>query len=358
MTAIAPEASTDEAEQPIRLSSVLRGGFKLIAVFVRWHPWSFGLAVAGAALFVSAILASALVVGRITDLVIIPVLDGGEPVENKAVLAAAAVLGVALWKAAGITLRRTAAGYLQYATRADARRKLIDHQMRLELSWYDRRSTGDLLSVSEVDTQQSTFVLAPLPYATGAALLLVGTIVMVAVSDLLLGLITLAGLSLIVVIDVRGAFRMFSAFEEVQVERGYVGEIAHESFDGALTVKALGREDEETARFRRSSDRLRDKLISVNTTFATYRSVVESLPAAITVVVLVLGATKVASGDVTAGGLVSIAYLITLMAFPLQLLGFVSKSASADDDKPGPARAVGRLQHDQRSWTVFELNSE
>lgn len=313
---------SDDAAAPT-LGEVFTGGIRLIRQFVRWHPWSFALAVLGAALFVSAIVASAVVVGRITDDVIIPVLDGGEPIGSKVILAVVAVMAVALWKAAGITLRRTAASALQFRTRADAREKLIEHQLRLQLAWYDRRSTGDLLSVSEVDTQTGTFVLAPLPYATGASLLLFGTIVLVVATHWVLGAIAVVGLAILVTIDIRGAFSLFTDFEEAQHERGAVSEIAHESIDGALTVKALGREAEEVERFRRASTTLQGRLVDIGVRFANFRAIVESLPAVINIVILVVGAALVVDGSMTAGQLVSVAYLITLMAFPLQLIGFV-----------------------------------
>jgi ABC-type multidrug transport system fused ATPase/permease subunit len=318
----------------LTLASVLSGGVRLIARFVRGHPWSFALAVAGAALFVAAIVASAIVIGLVTDRLIIPVLDEGESIDGRLQVAVAAVLGVAIWKALGITLRRTAAGWLQYKTRSDVREKLVDHQLKLELAWHDQRSTGDLLSVSEMDTLQGTFVLAPLPYATGAAFLLVGTLVVITVIDPFLGAIALAGLLVLLAIDIRGAFRTFTSFEEAQRQRGVVGQIAHESFDGALTVKALGREAEETQRFEEAANSLRDKLIEVMSIWAGYRAVVESLPAAIIVVSLAVGVMRVQDGAVTAGALVTVAYLLTLIAFPLQLLGFV----------------IWEMAHSQAAW--------
>ncbi len=129
------------------LGGVLRGGLALTWGFVRRRPWSFVLAVTGAIMFVSAIVASAVVVGRITDSLIIPVLQDGEGTEGRLWQALGLIVGVAVWKSVGITLRRSAAGWLQFGTRADARKRLIDHQLRLDLAWHDRRSTGDLLSV-------------------------------------------------------------------------------------------------------------------------------------------------------------------------------------------------------------------
>ncbi|MGI9642746.1 MAG: ABC transporter transmembrane domain-containing protein, partial [Acidimicrobiia bacterium] len=305
------------------LKGVLGGGLKLTWSFVKRRPWSFAIAVLGAILFVSAIVASAVVVGRVTDQLIIPVLQDGESTEGRLWPAMALIAGVALWKAIGITLRRSAAGWLQFGTRADARKRLIDHQMRLDLAWHDRRSTGDLLSVSEVDTNQGTFVLAPFPYATGSVFLLIGTIVLVSFSDIVLGGVICVGLIVILIIDVHGAFRTFEPFVEVQHQRGEVSEIAHESVDGALTVKALGREDDETERFGEAADNLRDKLIHVNSMWVGYRAVVESLPSAITILLIIFGVYRLAVGAVSAGDLVTVAYLLSLMTMPISLLGFV-----------------------------------
>jgi ATP-binding cassette subfamily B protein len=292
---------TLNGSEPPPLRGVLGGGLGLTWGFVKQRPWSFAIALFGAILFVSSIVASAVVVGAVTDSLIIPVLQDGESTEGKLWQALALIAAVALWKSFAITIRRSAAGWLQYGTRADARKRLIHHQMNLDLAWHDRRSTGDLLSVSEVDTNQGTFVLAPFPYATGSLLLLVGTVVLVSLSDLFLGAVILIGLAAIVAIDIHGAFRTFQPFVEVQHARGRVAEIAHESVDGSLTIKAFGRGADETKRFTEASDDLRDTLISVNTLWMAYRAAVESLPSALTIVVVLVGSIRLADGAVSAG---------------------------------------------------------
>jgi ABC-type multidrug transport system fused ATPase/permease subunit len=320
----APPSSTSAgASRPPSLKEILGGGLKLTFRFVKRRPWSFTLAVLGAFLFVSAIVASAVVAGRITDSLIIPVLEDGESTVGRLWPAIVMIAVVAVWKSIGITLRRSAAGWLQYGTRADARKRLVEHQMFLDLAWHDGRSTGDLLSVSEVDTNQGTFVLAPFPYATGSFFLLIGTVVLVAASDIYLGGLVLVGIVSMLAIDINGAFRTYQPFVDVQEERGRVSGIAHESIDGALTIKALGRRREETARFAEASDSLRDELIHVNSMWVGYRAVVESIPTIITLAILVVGSFRLASGAVSAGDLVTVAYLLSLLTMPVSLLGFV-----------------------------------
>lgn len=307
--------------QPIKL--VLRDGFALVGRFIRARPGAFALAVTGALIYASAIVASALVVGRITDDLIIPVLGGEVPLGTLWLGGVLLIAAVAAYKAAGITLRRTFAGWFQARTQADLRYRLIDHQMRLRLSWLSRQSTGDLLAVSETDGRQSTFILGILPNGSGALLLLVGSVAVITWLDPLLGLATLVGLAGIIALDLRGSWATFGAFQRVQASRGEVSGIAHESFDGALTVKALGREDYETERMREASDRLRDDIIAVNRLWAFYAAFIESFPAVWIVLTLALGALRLQEGVITPGDLVTVTYLLSLLAIPMRLMGWV-----------------------------------
>lgn len=274
-------------------------------------------------MFASAIILSAFVVGRITDRLIIPVLDGGEPIQNRVWPAVAAILGVALWKATGIVMRRFGASWLQQNTQADVRMRLIRHQLDLKLGWISRRSTGDLLAVTDSDASQAIWILGPLPYGTGVSLLLVGTVVLIFALDPWLGLLTLVSAAAIVAVEVAGSWATFAQFEKIQELRSEVSDVAHESFDGALTVKALGREDFETERFRRSSETLRDRLVQVGKRFAFYRMIADSIPLVATVLLLVAGTARIIAGALTPGDMVSVAYLFSLSAVPVRLVGYV-----------------------------------
>jgi ABC-type multidrug transport system fused ATPase/permease subunit len=302
---------------------MLREGGAIAIRFARARTGSFVLAVLGAALFAAAIVASAVVIGKVTDELIVPVLDGGASYEDLLWPALWAVIGVAFWKASAVILRRAAASFLQFRVQADARHDLIEHLLKLELAWYHRQSTGTLLAVSDTDVRQGTFILAPLPYGIGSSFLLVGTVVLVLLMDVWLALIAFLCLGGIVALNMNGAWRMFGAFREVQNLRGEVSGIAHESFDGALTIKALGRIDLEADRFQESSERLRDKLIGVLEMMATYRVGVEGLLSAITVVMVIAGAIRINSGSVTPGDIVTIAYLLSLLFIPIRIIGFV-----------------------------------
>ncbi|MFP5309246.1 MAG: ABC transporter ATP-binding protein [Actinomycetes bacterium] len=309
--------------------AVAGAGARLIASFVRGQPLVYGLAAAGAIAFTAGIVAASVVVGRVTDDLLVPVLTDGEPVGSRLRDAVLLVMGVAVWKAAGIVLRRSAAGWLQSGAQRDLQRRVVARLFDLPMSWYGRRGTGDLLSVADNDARRATDVLAPLPFATGVVFLLGMSVALLTVTDPWLGLAGLLLLATVVAVDLRGSWRMFAAMQVEQALRGRVGEVAHESFDGAVTVKALGREAEETDRFADAVDDLARQYVRVGETWSFYRAVTEGLPAVGTVLVLLLGVVRLDAGTITTGELVRVTYLLSLLAVPVRLIGYLLWDAAS-----------------------------
>src|SRR5690606_9109343 len=311
------------ATAPVSARAVVSEGLRLVGGFARGRPLPFSLAVLGAALFAGAIIAASQVIGWATDRLILPVLGAGEPLEGRLLPVVGAILGVAVWKAAAIILRRNAAGFLQFKTQQDVREQLIEHQLELELSWFGRQSMGDLLAIADNDARQATGVLAPFPYASGVSLLIVGTIVLLFLIDPWLGLTGLIGLTIVTFIEVKAAVTVYPAWEGIQAQVGEVSGVAHESFDGAVTVKALGREEYEIERLSAASEDLANQIAAVNVQWETYRVLITSMMPAISLTLLVVGAFRVDVGAVTPGDVVSGLYLLGLLAFPVQLIAFV-----------------------------------
>jgi ABC-type multidrug transport system fused ATPase/permease subunit len=302
-------------------AAVLRIGARVVLGYVRARPRSFTVALLGSILFSGAVVSSSLVLGWVTDELIVPVLNEGAA-PDRVGLAAGLIIGIGAAKAIGITLRRAAAAAMQYGTKNDLRERLIDHQLQLSMRWYSSRPTGDLLSVAEADTTQATYVLAPLAYGVGAAGLLVGSAVIITVTDIWMGIAAVVWLIASMAVNIRGSWRMADLGQVVQRLRGVVASTAHESFDGALTVKALGREEHETTRLRADAERLRDQLIRLGVLRATYNVAHEVLPGVITVIIVVLGASRIGAGAMTAGELVRVTFLLSLVLWPSRLIGF------------------------------------
>jgi ABC-type multidrug transport system fused ATPase/permease subunit len=283
----------------------------------------FALAVLGSTVYGGMTVASAYVIGEVTDRVLLPSFESGVTTAGALTLAAVAIVAVAVLKILGILGRRLFAGIMSYRLQADYRRRVTRQYLRLPLSWHQRHPTGQLLSNANSDVEAAWFFVAPLPFAVGALVMIAITAVALVVTDPLLAVVGLIVFPLVFGANVVYSQVMSPRMQRAQQLRAEVSEIAHESFDAALVVKTLGREASETERFGSRAEELRDGLVAVGRVRGLFDPLMEALPSLGTLAVLLIGASRVADGAADAGDLVSVAYLFTLLALPIRAIGWV-----------------------------------
>src|SRR5206468_11097720 len=287
------------------------------------QPGMFTWAVLASSVYGAMTVASAWVIGEITDRVLLPSFDDGVTSAAALSLAAAAIIGVALLKIVGIIGRRLFAGVMSYRLMADLRRQVTGQYLRLPLSWHAAHPTGQLLSNATSDVESAWFFVSPLPFACGALVMIAITVTVLVLTDPLLAVVGLVVFPLVFVLNALYSQVMSPRMARAQQLRAEVSEIAHESFDAGLVVKTLGRESEETARFELRARELRDGLVAVGRVRGLFDPLMEALPNLGTLAVLLVGAGRVADGVTEPGALVSIAYLFTLLALPIRAIGWV-----------------------------------
>ena len=298
-------------------------GRYLIARQLRRAPKEFTLGGVGSLLYAAMTIVSALVIGWITDSVLLPAVDAGEVGIATLAGAAAAVIGVSLARAIGIAGRRMGAYFaqhrLQYRDRVDVTTKYLE----LPIEWHRRHSTGQLLANANEDVEAASVVAGPLPMAFGVVVMLVVTAIMLITTDPFLALIGFTVLPALMIVNYAYQKRMRAVAAKAQRLRAEVADIAHESFDAALVVKTLGREDAEVGRFGERSDALRDRMVEVGRLRAAFDPLIEALPSIGILAVLAVGAWRVDQGVLTAGSLITFAYLFRLVALPMRVFGWL-----------------------------------
>ena len=304
-------------------TDVLLRGFRVVGVGIREQWRIFAVAVTGSAVYGAMTVASAFVMGRVAGEVIVPAFQQGRTTAGALAAAAATILGVAVLKVLGIIARRIGAGVVQYRLQAAYRRRVVRQYLRLPLSWHQRHPTGTLLSNANADVESTWYVMAPLPFACGTLLMLAITGVALVLTDPVLAVVGFVVFPVIFAVNFAYSRRMAPRMTRAQQLRAEVSEVAHESFDGALVVKTLGREDEETDRFRRRSEELRDAMVSVGRVRGLFDPMMEAVPTLGTLAVLLVGTARLRSGATTVEDLVSVAYLFTVLAMPIRAIGWV-----------------------------------
>ncbi|MEY9892257.1 ATP-binding cassette subfamily B protein [Catenulispora sp. MAP12-49] len=316
--------STESLQTAARTKdSILKRGFGLLGVAIRTEPRVFAAAVTGSAVYGIMTVGAAWAVGWATDHAVLPAFAAGKVPAGATLTAGLLILGVALAKVMGIIGRRLLAGVMQFRLQSRYRRAVSERYLQLPLSWHRRHPTGQLLSNAGSDVDMTWQFIAPLPMSLGVLIMMVAALVSMVLTDPVLAIIGFLLFPAIIVLNTvyqRYAAPRLAAAQEM---RAGVAEIAHESFDGGLVVKTLGREDEETVRFAAAADRLRDANISAGRARAFFDPALEAVPNLGVLVALLVGTSRVASGAIQAGQVVQVAYLITLLAFPLRAIGWV-----------------------------------
>ena len=300
-----------------------RQGFAALWVAIKREPWIFTLSTVGSLLFGALTVADAWVLGWSTDHVLLPAYDQGHIGSGLLVAVLALFLGVALLRAVGIVARRLGAGIMQYRMQAHSRRAVTRQYLSLPMEWHQRHPTGELLSNANSDVEAAWGPIAPLPMAVGTVAMMVIAVIQMFIADVVLAVVGLLVFPAVVVANLayqRLASPLMTRAQELRAE---VSEIAHESFDGAMVVKTLGREGEETDRFAAKARELRDINIRAGRIRAAFDPTLAALPNLGVLVVLAVGVSRVLSGATVAGDVVTVAYLLTIVSFPIRSIGWL-----------------------------------
>ncbi len=314
---------TRDRPSSVTRASTIRDGFAVLGVAIRREPWIFTLSTLGSLLFGALTVADAWVLGWSTDNVVLPAFRTGEYGWNGLLAVLALFLGVAILRAVGIVARRLGAGIMQYRMQAHYRRDVTRQYLRLPMEWHQRHPTGQLLSNANADVEAAWAPIAPLPMAVGTMAMMVIAVIQMLFTDLVMALVGLLVFPLVILANIAFQRLQSPLMTQAQALRAEVSEVAHESFDGAMVVKTLGREEEETARFARKAHQLRDTNVRAGRVRAVFDPALEALPNLGVLAVLAVGVQRVLGGEADAGDVVTIGYLLTIVAFPIRSLGWL-----------------------------------
>jgi ABC-type multidrug transport system fused ATPase/permease subunit len=328
---------------------VTRRGFAVLRVAIAEEPRVFAISVLCSVLYGAMTVADGWALGWATDHLIRPAFERGDTTAGALLTIVGLFVGIAVLRAIGVVGRRVGAGVMQYRLQATYRRRVTRQYLKLPLEWHHRNPTGQLLSNANADVESTWFPIAPLPMAVGVLAMLAFATAAMFAADWLLALVGCAVFPLVFLSNVLFQRYLQPLATRAQELRADVSEVAHESFDGALVVKTLGREAAETERFTVPANRLRDANIAVFRARGLFDPVIEGLPRLGVLAVLLAGVARVRSGAADPGDVVQVAFLFTLIGFPIRALGWVlgelPRSVVGWDRVQRVLRATGGMEY-------------
>ena len=297
-------------------------GMRLVGSYVRLHPRPFLVSLTGAVLFAVSSVALTTALGNATDDVLRPAFRGG--VEASRIwLAVLALMVFGCLRALGIMVRRYFSGVAGERVMASLRTRVSDRYRDLALQYHRETPTGELLAHVEADVKAAVDVFWPVPFASGVLVMIVIAMVALIVADPFLPLVGAVLFLSLAAANRTFAKRMEGPARRAQEKIGEVSAVAHESIDGALVVKTLGREHAETDRLMVKANELRGERVTAGFIRATFDAALDSLPTLATTLLLAVGSWRVGVGAITPGELLGFIALFGLLSWPMRFVGWI-----------------------------------
>ncbi|WYW20985.1 ABC transporter ATP-binding protein [Amycolatopsis coloradensis] len=198
------------------------------------------------------------------------------------------------------------------------------HLQRLGLDFYERELSGKIMTRMTTDVDAlSTFLQTGVAQAVVSALTLAGIAAALMITDIGLAAYALAVLPILIVATVIFRRASSKAYTEARERVSVVNADMQENVNGLRVAQAYTREERTAEKFASRSDEYRRSRLRAQRYVATYFPFAAMLSGLAEVVVLIVGANRVAAGTLSAGVLV--AFLLYLGQFfsPIQQLSSV-----------------------------------
>ncbi|WP_374007866.1 ABC transporter ATP-binding protein [Leifsonia sp. LS-T14] len=332
--------STDDAGPRARFSQLLP--------YLLEHKRVLAVVVVLSILGAAASLAQPLLVGQVINVV-----GKGQPLGGLVwALVALVVVSGLISGYQHYLLQRTGEGVV-----LSSRRKLVGRLLRLPISEFDTRRTGDLVSRVGSDTTLLRAVLTQgLVEAIGGALTFVGALIaMLIIDPVLLGLTVLVvAISVVTVVLLSGRIRVAS--QKAQNKVGDLAAAVERAISSVRTIRAANATEREIAAVDADATGAWRMGIQVAKISALVVPVAGIAMQVSFLVVLGVGGFRVASGAITVASLVTFILFLFMMILPLgQAFGAIAAVNSA-------LGALGRIQEildlpteDQRDREIAPL---
>jgi ATP-binding cassette subfamily B protein len=276
-------------------------------------------------LFAATAMGSGVAIPWLTGQAIGAITDG----DRSQLILFAALVAVAGIARLGLSVgRRLVAGRVSLAVEYDLRATLYGHLQELEMGFFDRQQTGQLMSRVTVDLQAVRFFL-------GYGLIFIGqsffTLALAAVAmfviDPVLALIALAPVPFVIVVAFRYGRRSRPAMQEVQQRIAELTAAAEENVSGVRVVKAFAREELQLERFRHQTGRVFEQAMYTTRLQARYAPLIGFLPYLGLAAILLFGGRAAIDGSIDIAVFTAFYGYVLMLTGPMRTLGYMLGAA-------------------------------
>ena len=207
----------------------------------------------------------------------------------------------------------------------DLKNEIYYQYQNLDLSFYKKSNTGDLMNRISEDVSHVRMYLGPgIMYSINLVVLFTLVVYqMIAISPVLTAfvLIPLPIMSFLIY-KVSAKMNFFS--KKVQEEQSLLSTIAQESFTGIRVIKAYGQQKATERKFDQSSDEYKTKSMRLVLVNALFIPTILFLIGVSTILSIYLGGKMSFNNEISLGGIVAFIFFVNNLTWPFASIGWVT----------------------------------
>jgi len=267
-------------------------------------------------------LAAMLMVPRLVQYVID---DGIAANDNRVVfLGALFILLAAVFQGIFTYIRSYLFQALAERVGTDMRAEYYEHLQTLPFSYYDKVQSGQLMSRGAEDINSiRRFMMFSLRMGVYSAMMLVVITFILFSTHASLAALSLAVMPPLIITAIHLGKTIRPMFNRVQQQFGEMTTVLQENLAGARVVRVFAQEEREVGKFEQSLTELFDRQMRAISTWALYFPTMTLLSHLGLAIILWYGGRQVLNGSISIGTLVAFNLYLTMLAMPVQSLGFI-----------------------------------
>lgn len=211
--------------------------------------------------------------------------------------------------------------YIEY----DLKNEIYQHYQVLDLAFFRRNNTGDLMNRATEDVNRVRSYLGPaVMYSINTATLSIMVIYSMYSVNATLATYALLPIPILLTIIFYVNKKINIRSEKIQRQLSHLSTFVQETFSGIRVIKTYNREENKKSEFNKESTKYRDVSLSLVRVQAVFFPLVVLLIGFSTVLTVYVGGLEVKKGNITAGNIAEFIMYVNQLTFPAMSLAWVT----------------------------------
>ena len=207
----------------------------------------------------------------------------------------------------------------------DLKNEIYNQYQNLDLSFYKKNNTGDLMNRISEDVSHVRMYLGPgIMYSINLVVLFTLVVYqMIMISPGLTALV-LIPLPLMSFLIYKVSAKMNLLSKKVQEEQSILSTIAQESFSGMRVIKAYSQQDSVNDKFENAANKYKSKSMKLVVVNALFIPTILFLIGLSTLLSIYVGGKMSFTNEITLGGIVAFIFFVNNLTWPFASIGWVT----------------------------------